>query len=85
MCIFKLNTDILFATDLNGIAIINRNTGAHHFIMYPEAAVWSVFIENHNILKSNLMLQSILGKSEIDTKTYINECLQKWRTLDIIV
>jgi hypothetical protein len=81
---FKIKPDVLFTIDLKGVAILNRLSGNHLFILYPEAAVWSVFIQNHDPSKSIEMLKAILTKSETETETFINNCLQNWRSSDII-
>jgi hypothetical protein len=81
---FKVKSNILFAVDLKGIAIVNRNNGAHYFINYPEAALWSVLIENHGMEKSEKMIQAVIGKNEKETKIYIGQLLASWRNSDII-
>jgi hypothetical protein len=81
---FNLNSEILFATDLKGFAIVNQKNGSHLFIQYPEAAVWAVLVERLEMEKSRQMLQAILGKSEADTGRYINRCLKKWKRLNLI-
>jgi hypothetical protein len=79
----KMKGDILYAIDLDGIAIVNKKSGTHAFIKYPEAAVWSVLIENHGMKKSNQLLQAILGKNKTETNRYIKRCLNKWKDLNI--
>jgi len=80
----KINSDILFATDKNGVAVFNKNSGSHIFIKYPEAAVWSVLIENHGMVKSDRMLEAILCKRETDADQFINKCLAEWKHLNLI-
>lgn len=79
----KINKNILFTIDLTGVAIINKENDHHLFITYPEAAVFSVIIENSDINKSNLMLQAILDKNEPETSRFINQCLKKWKDINI--
>ena len=81
---FKINNDIFFAIDLNGIAIVNKNNNTHLFIKYPEAAIWSVLIENYEMKKSKQMLQAILGKNKKDTNQDISQCLEKWKDLKLV-
>jgi len=81
---FELTSELLFATDLNGIAIVNQKSGSHLFIQYPEAAVWAVMVERHEIEKSVQMLQAILSKSKADTARTINRCLKKWQRINLI-
>lgn len=81
---FNLNSEILFVTDLHGIAIVNQKNGSHFFIQYPEAAVWAVLVERHEMEKSGQMLQAILSKSKVDTGLFVSRCLKKWRRLNLI-
>jgi hypothetical protein len=81
---FKLRNSILFAIDYKCISILNKDTGYHLTLNYPEAAVWAVLIENHKKIQTTLMLMSVLGKSKSDTISYIGECLIRWKDNQII-
>jgi hypothetical protein len=81
---FTVCNDIFFASDLKGIALVNKKSGFHFFIEYPEAAVWSVLAGGYNMKKTEIMLQAILNKNVTDTKSFIGRCLQNWRSADII-
>ena len=81
---FRVRDDVLCATNLREIALVNKKTGNHYVIMYPEAAVWAVLAENHKMEKSEKMLQAILGKSATVTRTIIASCIQNWKIADII-
>jgi hypothetical protein len=80
----EISNDVLFAVDLQGIALVNEMTGRCEFIKYPEAAVWLLLIDNNDRERMELMLQAILGKNENDTKLFINLCLEKWKDLFIV-
>jgi len=81
---FNLNTGVLFTVDVKGIAVVNKVDNTHLFINYPEAAVWSVLVENKPGLKPVEMLGAILGKNRIETVEYIEQCLEFWRSLNLI-
>jgi hypothetical protein len=81
---FKLHRDTRFAIDLKGIAVVNKEIGAHLFIDYPEAAVWSILLETSEKKKSIEMLRAILGKSTSETNLYIAKCIMKWKKLNIL-
>lgn len=81
---FRLKRNILFVVDQNRIATINKKTGSNLIIEYPEAAVWSVMVENHNASDTKLMLMAVLNKSESETGKFIDQCLNKWKDADII-
>lgn len=81
---FRLKRNILFVVDQNRIATINKKTGSNLIIEYPEAAVWSVMVENHNASDTKLMLMAVLNKSEYETGKFIDQCLNKWKDADII-
>jgi len=81
---FKLKRHILFVVDQKRIATVNKDTGANLIIEYPEAAVWSVMIENHNAVITRQMLMAVLHKSESETGKFMDHCLKKWKEADII-
>jgi hypothetical protein len=81
----KLRKNIISATDLNGISLVNKKDSTHLFIEYPEAAVWSILIKNQELKKSVKMLQAILDKNEDDTHIYICQCLKTWKESKIIL
>jgi hypothetical protein len=81
---FIINQDILYAIDTIGIVIINTKDSSAAFLNYPEAAVWSVLIENKDFIKSTKMLQSILNQDLEKTKVYIDKCLNRWAELNLI-
>lgn len=81
---FKLKSHILFAVDQDRVVTVNKESGTILIIRYPEAAVWSVMIENHNAAKTKLMLMSVLHKSATETGNLIDQCLNKWKESGII-
>jgi len=85
MRLFELNSDIIYAIDVKGISVVYQKELTHIFIQYPEAAVWSVLIENYGKSKSIQMLKSILGKNQTDTERYIRQCIENWKQLNIIL
>ena len=76
---------ILFATDLKGVAIADLENGTNSFIHYPEAAIWTVLMENRGIENSLLMLQAILGRNEHDSLLFIDQSLRNWERLKFIL
>jgi hypothetical protein len=81
---FKMTPVVHFTIETNCIAIVNKINGTHEFIHYPEAAVWSVLIQNHETGKAARMLQAILEKDEPETNQYICLCLKKWKDQNFI-
>lgn len=81
---FILRIDILFAVDQKQIVIADKSKASSRIINYPDAAVWSVLIENHRRSKAISMLQAILQKSEPETVNIIDGCLAKWRESGLI-
>jgi len=81
---FRLKRNILFVVDQNRIAAVNKETGSNLIIEYPEAAVWSVMVENHNASETKRMLMAVLNKSESETGKFIDQCLKKWKDADIM-
>jgi len=81
---FRLKSHILFTVDQGRIVTVNKESGTILIIEYPEAAVWSVMIENHNAAKTELMLMSILHKSATETGNFIDQCLNTWKESGII-
>jgi hypothetical protein len=84
MNIFKLREGTVYAFDLNGIAILNKKVQTHFLIGYPEAAIWSVLSGNYGRRKSVEMLKAILGKDEEATTAIIEQCITKWKSLNLI-
>lgn len=82
---FVINANLIYTVDVKGISIVNQMELTHIFIQYPDAAVWSVLVENYGKSKSIKMLQSILGKNETDTERYIWKCIENWKQLNIIL
>ena len=81
---FKLRNDILYAVDTKRVSVVDRAGKIHLFIDYPEAAVWSVLINNYGIKKSARMISAVLGMDATDTAIFIRQCLKKWKQLHII-
>ncbi|MFZ0472107.1 MAG: hypothetical protein WAL94_05800 [Bacteroidales bacterium] len=81
---FRLKKNILFVIDQKRIATVNKDTGTNLIIEYPEAAVWSVMIENHTAVKTRQMLMAVLHKSESETGKFMDHCFLKWKEADIM-
>jgi len=80
----KFNNNVFYAIDTRGVAIINKEDSSHFFISYPEAAVFSVLVENNDLKKSEEMLQAVLDRSRSETNRFVNRCIEKWEDQDII-
>jgi hypothetical protein len=81
---FKLKSNILFTVDQQRIVLVNKERCTSMIIEYPEAAIWSVMIENHHPAKATLMLMPVLHKSESETKELIDQCGKKWKESGIM-
>ena len=81
---FKINNHILFTVDQQRVVVLNREKGTSLIIEYPEAAIWSVMIENHDRTRAKLMIMSILQKSESETGEMIDHCLKRWKESGIL-
>jgi len=81
---FKPGRNILFVVDYKCISIVNKDTGDHLTLNYPDAAIWAILIEKHNKLQTTQMLMSVLEKTPIDTISHIEECLKQWKEKDLI-
>lgn len=81
---FRIRNDILFTIDAKRVSVVDTKSKSHIFIDYPEAAVWSVLINNYGVRKSTQMLASILDKNSTDTGVFIRLCMNKWKQLNII-
>jgi hypothetical protein len=81
---FKVRNGIRFTHDLKGVAIIDQENGAHFFLEYPEAAVWSVLAEQYGTKKSIEMIGAILGYNATETRNYIAQSIRKWKDINII-
>lgn len=79
----EINDEVFYAIDIKGVAIINKKDNTHFFIPYPDAAIFSVLIENYEMEKSKHMLQAILGRGKAETDWYISQCIKKWKDLNI--
>jgi len=81
---FILRNDILFTVDRKQIVVADRSKGTSTIITYPDAAIWSVLIENHNRPEAILILQAIMNKSKAETLKMIDRCLATWRESGLI-
>jgi hypothetical protein len=81
---FKLRNDIIYAVDTKGVFVVDRAGNIHLLIDYPEAAVWSVLINNYGVKKSTRMISAILDRDEADAGIFIRHCLRKWQQLNLI-
>ena len=80
----KFNENVFYAIDTKGVAIINKEDSSHFFFTFPEAAVFSILVENNDIEKSNKMLQAVLDWKEPETSQYIDNIMSKWKGQNII-
>jgi hypothetical protein len=81
---FKIRSHILFTVDQQCIVVVDNEKRTSLIIEYPEAALWSLMIENHDPVKARLMLMSILHKSESETEAFIDHWQKKWEESGII-
>jgi|WetSurMetagenome_2_1015567.scaffolds.fasta_scaffold27073_4 hypothetical protein len=81
---FKINDGVYYTIDTMGVAILDKRNNNHFFLLYPEAAVFSMLFGSHNKTISRQMLQVILDKTKVDTERFIGCCINKWRDLNII-
>ena len=81
---FKPKGEILFTVDQKRIVIVDRLRDTCLILGYPEAAVWSVMVENADRSKAQLMLKAILGKGEQETASLVEQCLATWKNSGIL-
>jgi|OpeIllAssembly_1097287.scaffolds.fasta_scaffold121450_2 phage gp37-like protein len=80
----KFNDNISYAIDTIGVAIINKEDNRHFFLHYPDAAVFSVLVENNNVKKSKEILQAVLGKNKPETSRFVDDIIANWKDQKII-
>ena len=81
---YIINKAIIYTIDLKGAAIVNTKDSNSIFLEYPEAAVWLIFVEGHELKKSGRMLEAILGKGEAEIKEYTKQCINNWKAIGLI-
>lgn len=81
---FRIRENVEYATDINGVAVVNKTDNSHTFIRYPEAAVWLVLAENDDMKRSGSMIKAITGKNNSDLHTFLSDCLTNWRKINLI-
>ena len=81
---FILKSHIIFTVDQQRIVIVNKEKGTSVILEYPEAALWSLMIENNDPVKVKLMLMSVLQKSESETGNLMDKWLKEWKESGIM-
>jgi len=81
---YKINFDVLFTVDTDGVSVINKQTHEHKVIKYPDAAVWLVLANKHSQQKSFEILKSVLGRKPGETKEFISRCIETWENENLI-
>lgn len=81
---FQLHSGVYYTVDYSGVSVLNKSTQKTVFIPYPEASVWLVLNQKYPQDKSISMIEAILDGFEEDSLNYVNNCISKWKDLDLI-
>lgn len=80
----KLCDGVVYTSDTAGVSIASPATGSKHFLNYPEAAIWCVLAENRNKGTEIRKISIILGKEEKESSELVQNCLENWKSLNLI-
>jgi len=75
---FRCNPHIKSAVELNGVVILNLDSGDSIFIGYPQAAVWDLVSRDFSFKQILKMISAITGQNEVEVERLIIECLNDW-------
>jgi hypothetical protein len=67
-----------WAVELDGILVINKESGATNFLKYPQAAIWDLLTREYSYEHIVDMVSAITSLQEDEVNTLIAACLAEW-------
>ncbi len=80
---FQIHSDIKYAIDVKGVAIMH-NGGQSCFFEYPEAAIWLLLAKETEQQKSLKQIEAVLSGIVTNTGVFVRICIKSWREAGLI-
>lgn len=78
--IYRIANYIRWVVQVDAVHVINTQTGGHHRLFYPQAAIWDMLSRNYSIDKIAHLLMPIADVNVEEAQHLVKDILSDWRS-----
>ena len=81
---YEIGSQVKWTTDINCVKIFNGKTHQTRILLYPEAALWDLILQQYSKARKVSMMAAIANKNKTETEEWINRTLDDWSRLKLL-